>query len=249
MKPTLVADIGNSRIKWGRCRDGRVDVAVSLTADEPASWQSQLESWGIAGVHVWALSGVHPRNRDRLADWLRERHDRVEVIDSARQLPLRVVLEHPDRVGIDRLLNAVAAQTRRRPGTPAVLVDAGSAVTVDWLDESGAFCGGSIFPGLRLMAQALHDQTALLPLVKMDKTSPPVPGRSTVADIEAGVYWAAVGGIKTLIDQLKTHTTKDPQVFFTGGDAPLLAGSLDPTVETWPNMTLEGLRLAAESLP
>ena len=80
-------------------------------------------------------------------------------------MPLEVELEHPDKVGIDRLLNAVAANRRRQEHVAAILVDAGSAVTVDYLDGNGVFRGGAIFPGFRLMARALHDYTALLPIV------------------------------------------------------------------------------------
>jgi type III pantothenate kinase len=265
MKPSLVADVGNSRVKWGRCQDGRVVETVSLPAD-PASWQMQLERWNISSPQAWALSGVHPYNRDLLAKWLEERCDQVEVIRTWQQLRLRVLLEQPGEVGIDRLLNAVAVlrgegrgardesigSTRPSPlpphpcTVPAIIIDAGSAVTVDWLDESGAFCGGAIFPGLRLMAQALHDHTALLPLVSIDKSRPPVPGLSTIAAIEAGVFWATVGGIKASIDELSARSSLVPQRFLAGGDAPLLADCLGPGIQHRPNLTLEGIRLTAE---
>src|SRR5207248_764001 len=155
----------------------------------------------------------------------------------------------PDSVGIDRLLNAVAAARRVRPGTAAVLVDAGSAVTVDWLDGSGAFAGGAIFPGLRLMTQALHDYTALLPLVKIERANPPVPATSTRVAIETGVFWAVAGGIEALVARLAAGFSGTTEVFLTGGDAPLLAKALNPNVQLWPHMTLEGIRIAAEALP
>src|SRR4051812_37005032 len=151
MKPDLVADVGNSRVKWGRCSADAVLESASLPFDDPIAWQEQLDRWGIQASLRWVVTGVHPPRRERLADWLRQRGDQVWVLDSWQRLPLRVALEHPERVGIDRLFNAVAANQRRKPGRPAILIDAGSAVTVDWLDEHGAFCGGTIFPGLRLM--------------------------------------------------------------------------------------------------
>jgi type III pantothenate kinase len=247
MKPTLVADVGNSRIKWGRCLNGRVVDSVSLPPDDAPSWQGQLELWNLAAAASWTVAGVHPQRRDRLAEWLRQRGDQVQVLNSWQQLPLRVRIESPECVGIDRLLNAVAASRRVQRGAGAVIVDAGSAITVDWLDESGAFAGGAIFPGLRLMARALHDYTALLPLVNVEHSMPPLPGRSTAAAIEAGVFWAAAGGIQALVARLTAGETATAEVFLTGGDGPLLAEAFDPRIQPWPNMTLEGIRLAAET--
>jgi type III pantothenate kinase len=246
--PAVVVDVGNSRVKWGRCLDGQVVRSVSLSADDPASWQEQVESWKLASPLYWAIAGVHPPRRDRLAEWLHQRGDRVLVVDAWQQLPVRVQVDSPEKVGIDRLLNAVAAKARLRPGLPAVVVDAGSAVTVDWLDETGAFCGGAILPGLRLMAQALRDHTALLPLVEVRRPLPPVPGPSTTAAIEAGVYWSVAGGIRALISQLASGAAVAPQIFLTGGDGPLLAPALDAGLVHWPHLTLEGIRLTAETL-
>jgi type III pantothenate kinase len=240
--PDVVVDVGNSRIKWGRCAGGRVADTASLPADAPDAWEAQLALWGLAGPLSWAVTGVHPARRDVLAEWARRRRDAVEVVDDAR-LPLRVRVEHPQRVGIDRLLDAVAANSRRRPGVPAVVVDAGSAVTVDWVDPDGAFAGGAILPGLRLMAVALHEHTALLPLVEVTAI-PPLPGTSTPAALAAGVFWAVAGGVRALVERLAAQAGARPDVFLTGGDGPLLHPALGPDVQPWPAMTLEGIRLA-----
>jgi type III pantothenate kinase len=248
MNPSLVADVGNSRIKWGRCQPGRVVESVSLPPDDPGAWHQQLDAWGLAGSRRAVVSGVHPRRRDLLVEWLRDQVVAVNVLDSSRQLPLVVHVEVPDHVGIDRLLKAVAANGRRQPEVPAVLVDAGTAVTVDWLDVAGAYCGGSIFPGLRLMARALSDHTALLPLVDVRDADLALPATSTPAAIAAGVYWAAVGGIRALVSRL-TPAGVTPQVYLTGGDSGLLAPALPAEFVLWPDMTLEGMRRSAESWP
>lgn len=248
MTPALVVDVGNSRIKWGRCLDGRVVETVSLAPDEPEAWQAQMEIWKVAPAASWAVAGVHPSRCERLADWLREHGQQIHVLTSWEHLPLRILLEHPERVGIDRLLNAVAASGSVPHGVGAILVDAGSAITVDWLDESGAFAGGAIFPGIGLMTRALHEHTALLPLVSVEHASPPLPGTSTQTAIEAGVFWAAAGGIEALVTQLQARATSPAQVFITGGDGPLLAGALNHEFKLWPNMTLEGIRIAAETI-
>ncbi len=248
MTPDVVVDVGNTAIKWGRCLDGRVTDACTLSADSWDAWQEQARQWQLPSPLVWVVTGVHPEWRAEFERYARRRGDRVRVLTGAASLPLWVRLEKPDHVGIDRLLDAVAANSRRPMDTPAIAIDAGSAVTVDWVDETGAFAGGAILPGLRLMAAALHDHTALLPQINPPRATPPLPGASTIAAMEAGIFWAVAGGVRALIEQYKTRTKVSPQVFLTGGDAPMLQAIL-PDASLWPTMTLEGIRLSAEALP
>jgi type III pantothenate kinase len=248
MKPDIVVDVGNSRVKWGRCADGVVVESVSLPHNE-AAWQEQVERWRLGGALRWVVASVRPRTADQIIAWARRRGNSVVPLETARQLPLQVLVDKPDWVGIDRLLNAVAANARRRPGVPAVVVDAGSAVTVDFVDGNGAFRGGSIFPGLRLMCQALHDHTALLPLIQVTQPLPPVPATSTPTAMEAGVYWAVTGGIDALVRRLQAAAGVVPDVFLAGGDAALLEPGLQTRALVWPLITLEGIRMAAEALP
>src|SRR4051812_41006404 len=115
MTPHVVADVGNSRIKWGLCARGAVIDRAGLP-DDVEVWDRQLTDWrhhhseAAAQPLRWALASVVPARCARLAGWLRERGDEVLVLDRAAALPLRVGVEKPDAVGIDRLLNAVAAR-------------------------------------------------------------------------------------------------------------------------------------------
>ena len=84
---------------------------------------------------------------------------------AAGDLPLEVRLERPDMVGIDRLVDAVAVNRLRDAGRPAVIVDVGTAITVDLVSADGAFLGGAILPGIQMSARAMHEFTDLLPLV------------------------------------------------------------------------------------
>jgi type III pantothenate kinase len=249
VKPDVVVDVGNSRIKWGLCRDGWVSAVAALPADDPTRWAAQLNDWSLADRLRWALAGVHPQRRDAFAAWARSRGGEVWVLDSHRDLPLTVRAEPPERVGIDRLLDVLAARARLPAGTPAVVVDAGSAVTANLLDADGAFAGGAIFPGLRLMARALHEHTAALPLADGRRTCPEVPARATVPAIEAGVFWAVAGGIDALVRQTKQPFRVPVKVFLTGGDATLLSDGVTTPHEVVPELTLDGIRLAAELLP
>src|SRR5262245_4148652 len=204
MKPDVVVDVGNSRIEGGRCSSVGVSAFATLPADEPRAWEEQASKWGLTVPLSWVLTDVHPSRCERLAEWLRQRGDPVRLL-VREDLPLQVAVGRPDQVGLDRLLNAVAANSRRRPGTPAVVVDVGSAVTVDRVDREGVFRGGAILPGFRLMSQALHDYTALLPLVEVPLRPPPVPAPDTVAAIQAGVFHAVTGGVSELVRELTAH--------------------------------------------
>jgi type III pantothenate kinase len=251
MRPTVVADVGNSRIKWGWFSADMLIGSASLSPDDPSSWDGQLKASDLTSPLPWAVSGVHPERRDRLVGWLREHGHEVRVLKDHRQLPLAIRVPRPEQVGIDRLLNAVGAMNRVQRPLSRVIIDAGTAVTVDWVDAEGAFRGGAIFPGLRLMAQSLHEHTALLPQVEVRGASPEVPGTSTVPAIEAGIYWAVAGGVKALTRQLlgRAGAVRNGEVFLTGGDASLLAPVMDVGVHFCPHLTLEGIRLSAEALP
>ena len=240
---TVAVDVGNTRVKWGFCRGGHVVAQASLPPDDPLVWQQQFDAWSL-GPTRWILAGVHPPRRNAFAAWLQAREATVETLDSHRQLPLKIEVDFPDKVGMDRLLNAVAANTRRPAGHAAIIVDAGSAVTVDLVDVSGVFRGGTIFPGLRLMAQSLHDYTAKLPVVGIDQPLSP-PGTSTEKAIQAGVYQAVLGGVERIVTELQAFARTPCEIYFTGGDADLLAQRTTLPIQLWPEMTLEGVLLSA----
>ncbi len=236
----IVVDVGNTRIKWGLCSSEHVWSIAALPPDDANAWLKQWQEWKIQRNQAWVISGVHPQRRDALIAWLQSRSDTIHVLGSHEQLPLQVEVEHPDKVGIDRLLNAVAANLRRQENVAAILIDAGSAVTVDYLDGAGVFRGGAIFPGFNLMAKALHDYTALLPLVSMDPGILP-PGSTTAPAIQAGVFHALVGGIERLIFEYQHRYPMAFEIFLTGGDAKTLVTRLHHPVHHWPEMTLEGI--------
>ena len=256
MNPAVVVDVGNSRIKWGRCAENRVAEMASLPHDEESAWQRQLDAWQIAPGSTWAVSGVQPQVRTKLVEWLERLGAKVIVLESFHQLLIPVIaVEHPEQVGLDRLLNAVAVNSVRAPDNAAIIIDAGTAVTVDYVDAAGVFWGGAILPGLRLMAKALHDYTALLPFVEVADWVEP-PGRNTEKALQSGIFRAVLGGIDRLVLELMAYAGGPCEVYMAGGDASLLAPYLTcPTVtphlqlreSVWPEMTLEGIRLSVIS--
>jgi type III pantothenate kinase len=250
--PSILVDIGNTRIKWGYCPRGTaaaIDEVASLGPSDQDGWEYQRTAWLGSGTCDWVVSGVHPERVDHFKQWIRSHDEACISIERPDQLPLSVALPEPLKAGIDRLLNALAANTLRPPDMPAVIADIGSAVTVDWVDENGVFMGGAIFPGLRLMAKALNDYTALLPLVEIWRYRPQLPGTSTREAIEAGLTWAVAGGVVSLADQMAARRgSRQALRLLTGGDSELLQGALNELGPEWrhvPMLTLEGLRMAA----
>lgn len=232
MTPFYVADVGNSRIKIGRCDDAAVRDAASLAPDEPLPFDSPMGA-------TWAVAGVQLARRDDFVARLRERGQVVRTFADYRELPLRVAVDAPEKVGIDRLLNAVGVRGRVPDGTACIVVSVGTAVTLDLIDATGTFCGGAIFPGFRLMALALHQQTSQLPLVEAFEL--PLPGRDTQSAIGGGIRAAIFGGIERVIDQYAA-VAATVRVFLAGGDAGLVGPLRHPVISVGPFLVLEGLR-------
>ena len=128
-------------------------------------------------------------------------------------MPIRV--DEPARVGIDRLLAAFAANRLRAPQKAAIVIDLGTAITVDLVEVDGGFAGGAILPGIGTAGSALADQTDALPHIQLSHSSgPPAPlGKSTAAAIEAGLYWGAVGAIEKLVSELSRSDAEHRRIF------------------------------------
>ncbi|MCE9564357.1 MAG: type III pantothenate kinase [Planctomycetes bacterium] len=250
MTPDVVVDIGNTRVKWGVCKGNRVTEVRRLSLDEPAIWDAELATLPPrTEARRWALASVNPPALARFRDWLQP-HGRIAVFENATALPIRVNVDEPAKVGIDRLFGAIAAKSLVPKGTPAITVDVGTAVTVNLIDANGVFQGGAIFPGPRLMGRALHEHTAKLPLIDLGEV-PEVrpPGKNTADAIRAGIAAAVQGGVAVLLERLGAPW---PRLFLTGGARGSLSKyqfrNVDEVVEL-PTLVLEGIRIAAEALP
>jgi len=158
-------------------------------------------------------------------------------------IPIATDVAEPDRVGVDRLLAALAAY--RRTGAACVVVDCGTAVTVDAVDQGGTFRGGAILPGFDLMARALADGTARLPRVTRRRTPDSVIGRNTEEAILAGIVHGTAGAISSLVAGAMMEIGLHARLLVTGAgailpDSPVLRQKADVA----PNLVLEGLVLA-----
>lgn len=244
----VYADLGNTRLKWGRALpDGRLDV-IALPLDDPDAWAAAWSGWNPDGAASrWRVSTVNPPVADRFGRFLFDVTGvRASWFRSAADVPLRHAIENPSSAGTDRALAVVGALAGRRGGVPGpgAVVSCGSAITVERVEADGTWAGGAIAPGFRLAAEALHRLSTQLPLVRPDRPPPPW-GRSTVPAIEAGVFWGTVGAIRALVLGQSAGWPVSPWVVWTGGDADLLRGPTAlglPDERVAPALVLDGLR-------
>lgn len=257
--PLIAIDVGNSRIKLGLF--DRAEAIVEATEpgrilELPAKdWDARrLAAWLPTGPAwpEWWIASVNRPVAASLVEWIRResltpsgRSAPVREL-SGRDLPLSIGVEHPERVGIDRLAAATAADRLRSRGCGALVVDAGSAITVDCVSPEGVFLGGAILPGLAMTARALHEFTDLLPLVPPGELNdPPAPlGLSTVTAIRSGMYWGAVGAVRELVERMSAGFAPRPELFLTGGAAGFLAHALNQPSRVLPHLVLSGIALA-----
>lgn len=166
----------------------------------------------------------------------------VEVgVASVRSLPIR----YHDRgtVGADRLANAIAA--RELYGTPAIVVDLGTATTFDCVSRQGAFLGGIIAPGVLTSAEELYRRAARLARVELRRPSRAL-GRSTEEALQAGVVWGAAGQVDALVRRLALEMKGTPHVIATGGLAPVIAPECETINRVDETLTLKGMVLIWE---
>lgn len=272
----LLADVGNTRIKLAAVAPestgggGAAPAAIrpprlpSLTLRQdllsrgfsPDNLRAWLEAAAPAGA-VMLIAGVNEAAAVRLEAVIAEvsatgvrpiRQRRVRGAD----LPLDVQVDEPLRVGIDRLAGAAAAAVAKPPGRAAIVVDCGTATTVDLVSPAGAFLGGAILAGPGLLARALAEGTSRLPEVAaLESGSPPaLPGRSTQAAIAAGIGWGMRGAVARLVAEGRKALGgegggTEVDVFLTGGSAGIVRDALPDAIEV-PDLVLTGIALAAE---
>lgn len=257
--PLIAVDVGNSRIKLGLF-DRAVEIEdvvepIRILELPAEGWDAErLAAWLPAGPAwaEWWIASVNRPATSHLTDWIVRQgstpsgHSAPVRLLSAADLPLEVRLEHPERVGMDRLAAATAAARLRSPRRGVLIVDSGTAITVDSVAADGAFLGGAILPGMGLAARALHEFTDLLPLVPVGELSaaPPALGTSTVTAIRSGIYWGAVGGVRELVERLSADIVPTPELFLTGAAGPSLARALGTPARIAPHLVLSGIALA-----
>jgi len=165
----------------------------------------------------------------------------VQRLTADMPLPIKLDYKTPETLGADRIADACGA-AGLHPGESCLVIDAGTCITVDFIDAKGVYHGGAIMPGLKMNLQALHTFTAKLPLIDLEGVEKtPVLGRSTEESILAGTVGAT---LLALAGYVALYKEKAPnlRVLLTGGDAKyLLASGTNNGWEHVQNLTLIGL--------
>lgn len=275
----LAIDVGNSRVKLGWFPAGgacaspspRAELAISpppLPAPtevlrvshrnrDEREWLSEIEAWleaTLAGYDAACLCASVNRAASRqLSERLERRQWGRYAELTASVVPIAVRVDEPHRVGVDRLLGALAANRLRRPHLPAITVDVGTAITINLIDADGAFAGGAILAGPSLSLAALHAAAAALPSIEFEEfaSEPAAVGKSTVAALAAGVHWGAVGAVNELVRRTAATVSGEPALVLTGGGGEGLADHIalgEQRARAIPHLVLAGIRLAADTI-
>lgn len=256
MSPQLMAvDIGNSYAKLGLFSP-TVDAALRslplptqtfdfITVDGPADeLLAKLPQHSLR----WRICSVNRAGQQKLQQWVRYHRpaDELQLL-THQDLPIEVDVDEPTKVGLDRLAAAVAANVLRPANTPAIVVGAGTAVTVNLIGANGSFLGGTILPGFRISAEALFGGADLLPLARLQPNDEPpaVVGKNTEAAIRSGLFWGAVGSVREIITRMKQDLGTEPALFVTGGDLRRLSPLVSDQAQYLPHLVLSGIALSS----
>jgi len=242
----IAIDIGNTRLKCGIfLPDGKIKVCampIPLNGKQfeqlTAAYQLPI-TWWIAqtGSFRWQTLKAEIRTV-RLRDPFK--------IVTRQHIPLKMNVSVPKKVGIDRLLAAFAA-TKKYGDTPMLIVDAGSAITIDVVQDQ-TFCGGAILPGLVAQSEIYPKISEKLPRIPMPdsavKARPVYPGKNTEDAIRNGLYWGTIGAIRQFYGALQESNAL---LVLTGGDADYLLPGLAQEVSVLqikhnPHLVLEGIK-------
>jgi type III pantothenate kinase len=161
-------------------------------------------------------------------------------VDSTFDFGLKIRYNPPSSVGVDRIVAASAAV--HKYGKPCIVCDFGTATTIDAVNSSGEYLGGTITPGMRVFADALFEKTSKLPKVEIKKVET-VIGASTVGSIQSGTYFGYAGLVEGIISRMIKELGEKPKVIATGGLAVLIAKSCELIETVDETLLLEGLRL------
>jgi type III pantothenate kinase len=229
----------------------RAATDTRRTADEYVVWLDHLLA--LEGLSRPKLTGtiiasVVPEANFNLLTLCRRycRSEPLMVGDDGVEIGARSLVDRPEEVGADRLLNTVAAHDRYKG--PLVVVDFGTSTNFDVVDADGNFCGGVIAPGVNLSMTALHMAAAKLPSVRIRRVEQ-VIGKNTVACMQSGLFWGYVGLIEGLVGRIKREFGAPMKVIATGGLTPLFEGAIAGIDHVDPNLTLWGLRLIYQRNP
>jgi type III pantothenate kinase len=249
----LTINANNTNVKFAVCKDGRMVADWRLktdagrTADQYIVWLNQLmqmSGMSLADIDGCIIATVVPQSLFHL-NMLCEKHLKTAPLvvgDPAVKLGIKVLLDKPAEVGADRLANAIGGHVQYRK--PLVVVDFGTATTFDVVDAAGNYAGGAIAPGINLSLDALHNATAKLPRIAVERPAKAI-GKDTLGAMQSGIFFGYVGLVEGIVARIQAEFKTDSggtlEVVATGGLAPLFHGATPVLQHLDQEITTRGL--------
>lgn len=239
----LAVDVGNTNITFGvfdgrklikmwRCVTHKVPVLIGKDIASKASKTSKVSSI--------IVSSVVPEIDRALKKALKKKFKVTPLFVTYKNAGIKIGYPRPREIGADRLVDAVAAW--KKYGRACIIVDFGTATTLDYIDAKGFYRGGAIAPGIHLSGKALYEAASKLPRITIRPVNKMIP-RTTKMAMQAGLYQGYIGMVEHLIKRTIKEVGGKPLIIATGGLAPLIAKGTRLFDKIEPNLTLEGLLL------
>ena len=247
----LAIDIGNTNITAGMFKGAKLLRKMKMPTNSYSSYIRKLKALiKDAGLELNRLdeavvSSVVPLALARMVVELRRMSGTIKITIIGRDIkaPIRNMYRIKSEVGQDRLVNAFAAKVLY--GTPAVIVDFGTAITFDIISKRGDYLGGLILPGIDLSLSTLYRNTALLPKVELASTSS-IIGKDTVNSMRGGILFGFGAMCDGLVAQYRKILGRSIKVIATGGNARLMKRYAKTIQITDEDLTLKGLQLISK---
>jgi len=245
----LAIDVGNTNITFAAfsgkslVKEWRIATSASRTAEEYGVWLSQamaIDKLKTADIKNVIIGTVVPGALFNLVGLCKRYFQCTPLVIGEPNVDLGMIpqIDNPKEAGADRLVDAVAAHSKY--GGPLIVLDFGTATTLDVVDENGNYAGGIIAPGVNLSLDALHAAAAKLPRIAVNKPAH-VIGKNTVECMQSGIYWGYISMVEGLIKRMKDEFGSDMKTVATGGLASLFAKGTDAIDFIDKDLTLSGL--------
>lgn len=250
----LAIDVGNSNIVLGvfdgqaLIRSWRLQTVRERTSDELGLLvdglfaHDKIDRSKITGIILGSV--VPPLTTTTRV--MVERYFGVTalVVEPGLDTGMPILYENPAEVGADRIVNGIAAYERfgRKTGRPLVVLDFGTATTLDAVTAKGEYLGGAICPGVQISADALFQRAARLPRIDVRKPAH-VVGRTTVGAMESGLFYGYVGMVEGLVKRMSDELGGNALCVATGGLAEVIAPETPLIHHVDPDLTLQGLKI------
>lgn len=250
----LVIDVGNTNITLGVFKGSelfgtfRMTTKLPRTSDEYGITLKELvERQGIRSGDIKAVivASVVPDIMHSLGSALIKYFGiKPMVVSAGIKTGIRIVTENPKQVGADRIVDAVAAYTLY--GGPVIVIDFGTATTYDIVGPDGTFEGAVIAPGIRISAQAMTQQAAMLPAIEIKKPGS-ILAKETVSSMQAGLVFGQIGQTEYIVKKIKEESGyHNARVIASGGLGKMIAAETDVIDVYDSQLTLKGLRFIYE---